>query len=614
MTTELANGLEFYNSVPQRFEVLNGQKPQVGLPMSIKSANYYALPSSFGTTSSTGTQYVITGQPNVLYSKYFLEEATIKVSGKLIVNGAGAVDEDACIVDGFSGVRSMCLTNMTQSLSMQINGKTITFSPQDSLLALLSFNKTAELQGHDLVSASMLEAFADVKDATKTSQAACPTNPYRDYFNTVFSGNIGNLATVELIGIENPQATVGAGGHDWSMTFKVREPIICGATDLVNKDSGCFSNVNTLQFNRVFGSKLFERVWKYAPAMATNVFGINVSLTNTAIEVTNSTLYYAAFSPIDSFKPKIQYHHFTNYDAIQQFKSSVAFQPWTGANQPSANVQTISSGNIQISRIPKALYIWVAMPNAEKTVTSSDAPGFHITNIELNYNNQPGIFSSMRDVQIYQEFMNVQGYVKTYAETLHGWQMVRGADYAAVAGSACGLYGSVLRIDGTQLAAAINWDKLTVGSDYTSNLSVNVTAYNLASTARTPTLFVLPVYDSWLVLDTNNTANIVNGVLDSADVEKVRASGNYEYELQPAIGAGLLGRHGKKIVGYLKKHLGKSKGGAIEGGKMVKVSRKSHSRRYKGGSLHDDDEWESDHDEYEGGNILTKADIRRRMY
>lgn len=623
MTTELAQGLEFYNSVPKRLEVLEGKKPSVGLPIGLKSADYYQLPSSFGTTSATGTQYVIQGQPDTLISKYFLEEATIQISGRL--NIAGGANEPACMVNGYSGVRAMPLLGITQSQTMQINGKSITLNPQDVLYALLSFNKSPELDGKDLVSASMLDAFADsvtpAANGVAAVQSTCPTNAYRDYFSTVFSGNLGRLSSIEIIDIANPACNNG-GNADFTITFRVREPIVCGATDIVNKDSGCFSGVNTLQFNRVFTTNLFDRLFHYAPSVVGNT-NVTNTITNKAVKITESTLYYCVFTPIDSFVPKVQYHHFVDYDALLSFKSTQVFPAWTGANQPVANAKQIVSGNIQLNRIPKALYIWIAMSAADKNVYDTDSMGFHINNLQINYNNVPSIFNSMNDVQLYQEFSNLQGYIKTYPETMHAFRMVAGADYAALAGSACGLYGSCLRIDGTQLAAALNWDKYTVGSDYTANMSVKLSAYNLSKTDRTPTLFIQPVYDSWLVIEPNSKTNIVNSILDSSDIMKVRQSGNYEFEMAPVIGAGLFGKHGKKLAGLVSKHKGTILKGLTKGLELVshkldggrRKSKKSGRRHYKGGSLHDDEsQSESDYEEYDGGNVLTKADIRARLY
>jgi len=611
-TPEFKHELDFVNTVDSRLSQLQHKKPTFDLGYSAKQIDYRNLPSQ-NSSSQTGTQYTIYLNENQLISDYMVEAITVEVELNLTCNAANTQP----FINGTFGPRFLPLTNMSQNTSIQINGTQINLNPQNMLQAVMCYNKP-EWADIDIPCCSMLDNFANSSNNLER-QKTCLKNPLGDYFNSSYS-NDPRFGTVELLFINNSvQATTGQTTRNWK--FRVYEPVITGATSILNKHSEGFLGATTVQINRNFVQNALQRCVQY---LVPDGWTLNEPASK--ITLSDAQLFYTIYTPLDSFKPPaITYYPVLDY--------GVQSNTLAGANvTPNASV-TISSQTLSLNVLPKTIYVWLAVPNVSKNLSSSDT-FFRITGLNVTFGGQSGQFSSIvSPIQLYTELMC--GFNKTYAETGNAYSVENQTFLSPLIQPQypTGLFGSVLRIPIDKISG-IDWDKMASGSPYNVNLQVQVTGVNLSTENERPALFVQVVNQNILAITGPTTAQLHQGVLDMSSVEQVRKNGSFILSPRDMIGSGFF----DKVKGFFKnKVLPLAKKAYEHRAEIASVAKAIKGGRYAGGRYaggrkrrnmrgmgYDDDENEdySDEQSYSeeeepeqmrGGSILTKAQIQRRI-
>jgi hypothetical protein len=613
-TPEFKHELEFVNTVDSRLSQLQHKKPTFELGYSAKQIDYRNLPSQ-NSSSQTGTQYTIYLNENQIISDYMVEAINVDIALNLTCNQANTQP----FVNGFFGPRFLPLTNMSQNTSLQINGTQINLNPQNMLQAVMAFNKPAWAD-MDIPCCSMLDTFTDSANNVE-KQRACLKNPLGDYFNSTYA-NDPRFGTVELLYIDNSvQQATGQTTRHWR--FRVYEPVITGATSILNKHSEGFLGATTVQINRNFVQNALQRCVQYHLPD-----GWTINEPASTITLSDAQLFYTVYTPLDSFKPPaITYYPVLDY--------GVQSNTLAGGNVPANGSVTISSQTLSLNVLPKTIYAWLAVPNVNKTLSSSDATGFQITSVNVTFGGQSGIFSSIvSPVQLYTELMC--GLEKTFYETGYAVAVDNQTEPSLLVAqpqNPTGLFGSVLRIP-IEKISGIDWDKMASGSPYNVNLQVQVTGTNLSTNAVRPALFIQIVNQNILAITGPTTAQLHQGVLDMSSVEQVRKNGSYILAPRDMIGSGFF----DKVKGFFKnKVLPLAKKAYEHRAEIASVAKAIKGGRYAGGRYaggrkrrnmrgmgYDDDENEdySDEQSYSeeeepeqmrGGSILTKAQIQRRI-
>jgi hypothetical protein len=215
--------------------------------------------------------------------------------------------------------------------------------------------------------------------------------------------------------------------------------------------------------------------------------------------------------------------------------------------------------------------------------------------------------------------MGRQGYCKQYAET--GYSYAIQDDDTGV--SQVGLYGSVLRIDGSMLP--VDWNKYSIGSLCNTTMQLQVQGVNLSANQQTPTLFIQVVQDGLLEIDSATTAQYHKGVLTEEDVAKIRQNGQYGTDYHPMLAGNIFSNildRAKNVAKFAieNKDTLKNLGvGAYKAYKSSKGGRVKHHRRHmKGGSLEDvtsesSSESEDEYEQMKGGKLLSKSALKKRL-
>jgi len=526
----LQDNIEFVNTYSKQFEKLEKKKMRYQLPKGVSAADFRSLASTNGNNTQ-GTQYQIFVNSDQIVGDYIVEEIQFTVT--INITSAGGITTPP-FVQGTLAPRMLPIESATQTTQITINGTPVSFNGQNVLTALMSFNKDPSFSGRDLP-CSMLDTFADLPTPAGApgfeSAVGALKNQMLDYFSSSY-GVDPRFADIELVSLQNRNLASNTANQVYTFSFIARQPIITGITSLTNENSGGFLGATNIQINRTFVSNLATRLIEWAP-IANTVVGSN----GISAAVNSAKIYYTVYTAGNDFK--LEYPLF--YPVIDYGVQSSVLA--TAAVNPGA-VASMASQTLALSVIPKCIYVWVAVANGTTTVNQSDAPGYQITNISLQFNGVSGQFSGMSKWQIYEHFQAKQGFNKSFYECGYA-NAITAAN--AVQVNQVGLYGSVLRIDASDLAG-INWETTSVGCASNCNLSLSVQATNLSAVANTPTLFIQVVNDAMLSITSPTTSQLYKGILDENLVRQIRANAPYEFTHDPMVGGNIF----KKIWNGVK--------------------------------------------------------------
>lgn len=636
----LLQELDFVNSIDTRLRVLENKLPLYELPKGIKNATWFNQQTQ-NPNSLTSTQYQLYNNENQIVSDYFIEEVDLTITFSLTEDDTNNTTRP--FLSGYFAPRLLPLTNASQSISIVLNGQVVQVNPQNMLEVITAFNKSPEYVGKDLPCCSTLDSYADILPANAVAiQNGSITNPLLDYFTTSY-GFQPRFGSVQVVSLDNTACARNATTQK-AVRLLIREPIFTGITSMTCENAGGFLSATNIQITRNFVSNLASQLVNYIVPAA------NLAVAGSSVAINSAKLFYQIYTPDDAVVlPKMTYYPIVDY----------ANQSQTATNAPVApNASiTINSQVMSLNNVPRCIYAWIATPDSARTLTSSQAPAFQITGIQLSFNGVGGQFSSMTSpIEIYDEFMGRQGCVKSFYETGYATQIIAGN-----APLNLGLWGSCLRIDSSVLAG-IDWEKYSVGSQFNANLQIQLTGVNLSQNNQTPSLFIQVVNDALLCIDGPNSAQLHKSILDVDGVMAVRKSKPTEFNHSPIMGGSFFGKVGnflKKAYKKLKpvaqvlydnrdklfakkeekepmgagrkrskKHRSKKMGSAMLG----EALRKHRRHHYRGGAIEESDEScdsdcscenystesytsESDNEpiRMRGGSILTKTDLRKRL-
>lgn len=574
--SDLKDHFEFVNTINKEYHVMNKKKQVFDLPKGVSSMNA-TYTSSLNGTSSSGTSYQIYLSQDQILSDRFVEEISFDVTINVTATAAGGYSP--WVVQGVATPRMMPIESATATSSITLNGTTIQINSQDVLAALMAFNVEPTYAGRD-IPCSSLDVFADLPAVPGAAQAqAALKNPSLDYFSSTF-GTPGRLSEVlYTIAAASLQNSADGNPRNCTATVVVRQPFFTGITSLVDRDIGGFMGITNCQLNRTFvnnlGPRLYEVLAGYTGGNACVVNGVTAVITPGTVP----RLYYTTFNPPSNYRVEYPiFCHALDYGTQSQQAGTV-----TGTGL-TAN---IASQTISLSSVPRCIYVWCAIPNALKnTAAFTDAPGFKITSIAMNLNGVSGQFASLQEYEIYDIFSLKQGYYKLYAETDFLQTPIGANAGGANALISVGGYGSVLRIDASQLGG-IDWDQYSVGSQISMNLQINVTCKNLHAANATPSLFIQVVNDNLLEITGPSSATLYRSILSPSEVEELRKSAPTEFTHDVLVAGSFFGKlwDGIKDTGkYLWDHKGDIANVAKTVAPLVGLGKHQKPMHHKGGA------------------------------
>lgn len=364
--------------------------------------------------------------------------------------------------------RAFPLSSIITNIALTLNNTQFSYPMSDSAPALLRYHTSQnDIDTWYSMTPCMPDMSQNYSDLAGSSMN--PLNSYQDsqpYNNS--RGGFNNLITV----VNNSPTAA-------TITAVLTEDIFLSPLLFGSEEESGFIGIT--KFDMVLNLGNLQRLWSHDPTTVayTGVTGhINA----------NPSLLMTFITPLlEQPIPK---------EILYNFSSVVNYQTQTQTVVASNATTTLNASAIQLSIIPKLVYIFARVPNASQTYLTTDT-FMRITNANINFNNRTGILASASEQDLYA--MCVKNGLKI---SWPQWTSFVGSVLCFRPSEDWGL--SDLEAPGL------------VG--FNANLQVQVTVQNINQTQTiTPVLYVVTVSESVLTISDGSAVQQL-GILSQSDI------------------------------------------------------------------------------------------------
>jgi hypothetical protein len=468
-------------------------------------------------------------------------------------------------------IRFLPLAAVTQSLKVTINGSSVESQYADSLLGVLRYNIDDHLKEVDLsMSPSAQDRYQRYVDGVGSVR-----NPLSNYQNSGEVTGRGAFAVDAITNPVSPDASVTP--ITATILFTVTEPLLLSPMLYRSGDlqSGLIGVRNMgVQFN--FASGQLSRIWSRSPSAGVVLTSVTAAIGAGTTAPPSLLVNYLTppLSSQGSIPRQVNYQ----YNKSETFVNDMNVQLLPNASQ------TFNNNAIQLSTVPKCIYIWASRQNSTKSYLTSDT-FFKINSLSLNYLNVSGQFSSMSLQDLYQMCVK-NGCELSWPEWSGRTVTLGGLAVPGSLGNVDGMVGSVIKLDVSDLHIPSN---VASGMNVNSQLSytVNVENINQQDTIGVQLTTVI-VYDGLMTIESGSMATQV-GVISEADVVETRADRSNFITDTSSYGGSIFGQMGH-LARVAKRGLDMACAakGALGGELMM--------------------------DQQRGGASMSRADLKKRMF
>lgn len=487
----------------------------------LKGSEYVRYNQNISTSYSTSSVHFSVVPPNkdiVVDKKVYIDlEFQFQFTGDA---GAGNVMLPQVSYNGVNylagqtdALRYMAFQQICENLSITFNQTTVSQNLSDYLEALTRAGFRTEYEDHDLsISPSMHDQFQELGDWNTWGAAR---NPLASYGNNSAQQPRGGLEYI----ITNNTQTAATVLVKWS------ELLLISPLAMSKLEHKGFLGLTNIDFTFNLGD--LSRMWCHDAANNDWTDGgavptINVSWT----KAPQLRLCYLT-PPKSEIIPYINKYPYTE---INRYPTDLGASVAAGASS------RISGNNIQLSSIPKRMFVVVREKNSDRNYTKADAYS-RIDKVEIQFNNKNSLLGSASTRDLYELSVR-NGLQMSWAQ----WNQ---------------FCGSVLCVDfGNDISLG---DAEAVGSFGQFQLQVDVDFTNIGSQAKNYTLYLIIASEGVFTMEgTTSRLNVGNvfphNVLEGmqlADLERVPYHQQYDY-----IGGSFMGflrRVGRKLGKALHK-------------------------------------------------------------
>jgi len=388
------------------------------------------------------------------------------------------------------GLRQFPVSSIIDNASLTLNGQkmNIQLARQVHPLGKYFFNDMEVSNTFLSGSPSTPDQFQNYDDGLLSTR-----NPLNGFFSTPINGYIGraNGFTVS----RNDLSTAAGQTLTAIVNINVFEPIFMNPFQFKHASSS-FLHINTFDVNLTFLNTWPNRIWSMmtAGAGAMNIIPNSITGTINGIGSSGQCLFLTEFiTPQETaILPKVLKY---NYTELQPYITSTG-----SAIAPHAST-VIQSNVVQLSTVPRAIYIWVRQNFNELSQNCHLSDSFFsIEQLRIQWNNKDSIFSSANNLQLYSMCLE-SGLNMSFPE-FSGQAMVKAyrKDAPGVPAAQSQVYpiGSVICL---RFGIDIPCDPMTSpGCVGNYSLSMQVNCTNLRDVAIIPELYISTQVDGLLTL------------------------------------------------------------------------------------------------------------------
>ena len=473
--------------------------------------------------------------------------------------------------------RFLPLASITNSLKVTVNGSSIETQYANALAGLLRYNLSDDCKEVDLsMSPSAQDKYQRYQDGVGSVR-----NPLSNYQN---SGKDTGRGAFSFDAITNPLSVNVAVPITATVLFTVTEPLLISPMKYRQGDLAAgFIGVQNMgvQFN--FSAGQLDRVWSRSPSTGVTITSAVCSIGpgTTAPPVLLTNYLTPPLLSLSQIPKQVNYQYYKTETYVNDMNVNLA---------PNAS-QSFTNNAIQLSTVPKSIYLWASRQNSTKSHLTTDT-FFRINSLSLNYLNVSGQFSSMSIQDLYS--MSVKNGCNLSWSEWSGKTVTIG-DSRTGLGSIDGMVGSVLKIDISDLHIPSN---VASGMNVNSQLSftVGVENVNQVDTIGVQLSCVL-VYDGLMTISNNSMASQI-GVISERDVVETRKDRDNYVDWSSAHSV-----YGGSLFSQLGHFANKAKRGleaVCKAKDPIDALQKLDQAKLTGGK--------------KGGALLTRGELKARMF
>jgi hypothetical protein len=428
---------------------------------------------------------------------------------------------------GFDAPRAYPISNATDTLSVTINNQSVSINLADIIQCISHFNTDPELKNGNY------SAFPNYCDQSQqyNDLVGANRNPLGTYADGI-DGAIMQRGGFPYIIVANPVQAVLGTLLTAVVDVAFCEPIFLPPFYFGNSNRQAFFNVNSIDFNFTFIGGVASRMWSHNDQGGTNVilsaqanFGGTTGGPQSALAGGTLPLILAQYitpqeTQIISPEMPITYPYFD----IQRYPTQMS--------PLAAGASTIMiSNNIQLSSIPRRLYVFVREQNVVLQSNPSFTDTFFaLSNLSIQFMNKNGLLASASPQQLY--YMSQKNHCNL------NWTQWSGAPAGASGVGVTSVFG-VGSLICVEFATDIGLDSLEApGKLGQYMLQVQVNATNISARTIAPVLYLVPILEGTFTIPQLGRALINIGVITSQDILDAQGKPEYNYADVEAVQGG----------------------------------------------------------------------------
>ncbi len=444
----------------------------------------------FPATNLSNSNVQITANPpnrNVAVSRLIFK----KNSYSIVVGGTNT-SGGPLLNPGYFGPRAYPIVSTTSAEQITVNNSTFVQSPMSQYWPSLLWyhnnhhNRFAQYS----LTPSMLDQFQNYTDGTGTVR-----NPLAAYGDNSYENTRGGYAGLVIAPGGNPN-----GGTSVTLTLTVTEPMFLSPF-VFGEHSNCASamiGVQNISYTANYGN--LARLLSLTPDQGT---GGTVNITSIAVTLNAAALLfeYLTPDPLMHIPRSLE----TSYFSIVSYPTSL------GTNIAQNGTCSITMNSVQVTSIPKRLYIFARQDDSKQSAFTSDS-----------------YFSLRSDVNpLVMTWNNQQFFSQASCQDLYNISIKNGSQMSF--SQFTNFTGSVLCLEfGTDIGLMSDESAGVLG-----NYQLGLTAQfvNTSSVTINPTLYVVIVYEGAVTIYDGNASQMI-GVLSRQDVLDAKMSPEITYKKQ----------------------------------------------------------------------------------
>ena len=450
-------------------------------------------------------------------------------NGQFLLNTSNS-DGTGELRGGGDALRAFPLSQAMESCRLTLNTTGFDQNINDFIEPLLRYSNYRDIsESNYSTTPSYQDTYQNYNDWVSYGSGKNPLGNYGEQGYNSGRGGFSQLTVVSQNLQGSPAGTPSTGTGDVMLAVvdvEFAEYIMMSPLGFSKQSDRGFYGIHNMTVNIRFDSSAPRLIWSHNNGSANDfkeITNIQWSPNDVTTYQSNPSIYFNYYSLISSVPKPVR--NLYEFDHIDYYPRSI------GSLSAGQVLNSVSIQNIQLSSIPKRLYIFARERKADRLVTSTDTYAV-INKLSLTFNNASGYFSKCDEIQLYENSVR-NGLKMTYSQ------------YTKFVGSVF----SVNFVD--QIALS---DEDFIGKKGTYQLSGNISLRNPSDRTINYDLLIVVISNGVLIID-NEQVYQDESIGNLINIDSLRMVPQVEYEFVDSFYGGGFKTVLKKVGKAAKKGL-----------------------------------------------------------